>query len=483
MARGRGRKPTQQPAPPRTAGRRAVPVNFRDDPGSGEELDFTPLDEHSADEDVQRPISPASVEPVAGSAASTRPVTPSERASEPSRSRTAPDIDFFFECGSKAPPVSRTLCKLCRANGIDLRQGAGSFSASTSNGPLRNHLLSRHKDPYLQKCREMRWKVPALASETGTAPVPHGTQHPPFSQEALIQHLLNFIVADDQRIPFTDAQKRVMKGDSNSHLVGRHVMVTHGNFRGYRGRVKSTIGEKRVFVELEALLQRPQILDISSLHIIADESLQHPRPRELLTDFTYPLEPAPPPGTLAGFLFPGYPLPDSQPSIPYPAPFRAQTPAIAGPSTPLPNLEDIPMTPAWNPSSQTPRRGNDASSPYWLRDGCFANMRLSLRLINTKPNFHKGEHEDKCGEFKGVVGDVVKVQLGFKVLEVPFPYLIPERPECKSQVVTAFTGPHKGSQFRIKEFGEEFCGCSILRSTTLLRKVDVKIATNELVVT
>ncbi|EDQ98182.1 uncharacterized protein LACBIDRAFT_336199 [Laccaria bicolor S238N-H82] len=173
MARGRGRKPTQQPAPPRTAGRRAVPVNFRDDPGSGEEFDFTPLDEHSADEDVQRPISPASVEPVAGSAASTRPVTPSERASEPSQSRTAPDIDFFFERGSKAPPVSRTLCKLCRANGIDLRQGAGSFSASTSNGPLRNHLLSRHKDPYLQKCREMRWKVPALASETGTAPAPH----------------------------------------------------------------------------------------------------------------------------------------------------------------------------------------------------------------------------------------------------------------------------------------------------------------------
>lgn len=44
----------------------------------------------------------------------------------------------------------------------------------------------------------MRWNVPALASETGTAPAPHGTQRPPFSQEALIQNLLNFIVADDQ---------------------------------------------------------------------------------------------------------------------------------------------------------------------------------------------------------------------------------------------------------------------------------------------
>ncbi|EDR07026.1 uncharacterized protein LACBIDRAFT_328295 [Laccaria bicolor S238N-H82] len=157
MAQGRGRKPTQQPAPPRTAGHRAAPVNFCDDPGSGEEFNFTPLDEHSANEDVQhvqRPISPASVEPVAGSAASTRPVTPSEQASEPSWSRTAPDIDFFFEHRSKVPP----------------------------------------------KCCETKWKVPALASETGTAPAPpgHGTQRPPFSQEALIQHLLNFIVADDQ---------------------------------------------------------------------------------------------------------------------------------------------------------------------------------------------------------------------------------------------------------------------------------------------
>ena len=46
----------------------------------------------------------------------------------------------------------------------------------------------------------MQWKVPALESETGTAPLPsgHGTPCPPFTQKAFIQHLLNFIVADDQ---------------------------------------------------------------------------------------------------------------------------------------------------------------------------------------------------------------------------------------------------------------------------------------------
>ena len=111
-----------------------------------------------------------------------------------------------------------------------------------------------------------------------------------------------------------------------------------------------------------------------------------------------------------------------------------------------------------------------APPPYWLRDSCFTNMRLSLRLINTRPNFHDGKYENQCREFKGVVRDLVKVQLGFTKLEVPFPYLIPERPECNGQVITTFDSTHMGSQFRIKQFGEEVCGCSHLKQTALLRK-------------
>ena len=112
MARGRARQPRSRPA-----GRRAAPGNFCEDSSSGEEFDFTPVDEHTPDGDVPdapRPVSPISVEPVAGSATSTRPATPSEQASESSWSRTAPDIDFFFERGSKVPPVTRTLCKTCK---------------------------------------------------------------------------------------------------------------------------------------------------------------------------------------------------------------------------------------------------------------------------------------------------------------------------------------------------------------------------------
>ena len=189
-----------------------------------------------------------------------------------------------------------------------------------------------------------------------------------------------------------------------------------------------------------------------------------------------------------------------QPSVPYPAAFLLLAPAIEVPSTPLPNPEDIPTTPAWNPGSHTPQCGDDGNSvfhpksvytdtvgaaplPYWLRDGCFTMMRLSLHLINTCPNFHDGRYENQHGEFKAVVRDLIKVQLGFAVVEVPFPYLVPERLECNGQVVTVFDSPHKGAQFRIKQFGEDVCGCSNLKSTGLWRKIDVEIPTNELVVT
>ena len=112
MARGRARQLRS-----RTAGHRAAPGNFREDSSSGEEFNFTPVDEHTPDGDVldaPQPVSPISVEPVAGSATSTRPATPSEQTSESSQSCTAPNIDFFFECGLKVPPVTRMLCNTCK---------------------------------------------------------------------------------------------------------------------------------------------------------------------------------------------------------------------------------------------------------------------------------------------------------------------------------------------------------------------------------
>ena len=69
------------------AGHRPAPGNSHEDSGSGEEFNFTTVNEHTPDGDVPyapRPVSPISVEPVAGSATSTQPATPSEQASESS---------------------------------------------------------------------------------------------------------------------------------------------------------------------------------------------------------------------------------------------------------------------------------------------------------------------------------------------------------------------------------------------------------------
>ncbi|CAA7267874.1 unnamed protein product [Cyclocybe aegerita] len=77
------------------------------------------------------------------------------------------------------------------------------FSANTSNTTLRNHLENMHKE-YLCLCAEKGWNnllpksrvqaVAALEAAHGT----QGTFHTPFTQKAFIQHLINFVVADDQ---------------------------------------------------------------------------------------------------------------------------------------------------------------------------------------------------------------------------------------------------------------------------------------------
>jgi hypothetical protein len=110
-------------------------------------------------------------------------------------------------------------------------------------------------------------------------------------------------------------------------------------------------------------------------------------------------------------------------------------------------------------------------------------MRLSLEVINTRPDFFDGKHEGKTVEFKEVVGDMVKTKDGFQMLEVPFKYLIPTRPESARQRVTAFDGPHKGREFKIQHFSQDVCRCSDLKAKSYRRKIDTEIRTKDLVVT
>lgn len=79
------------------------------------------------------------------------------------------------------------------------------YSAGTSNTSLRPHIEREHLDLYLKVAKERSWKLslPGLLSQARTqaasqGTASQGTQSAEFSQDAFHQHLLNFIVADDQ---------------------------------------------------------------------------------------------------------------------------------------------------------------------------------------------------------------------------------------------------------------------------------------------
>ena len=59
-----------------------------------------------------------------------------------------------------------------------------------------------------------------------------------------------------------------MSEDPNRYLVRRQVVVTAGNFKNYRGIVKSTLCGGKVLVELEAQLQRQEPFHVRSLHLM-----------------------------------------------------------------------------------------------------------------------------------------------------------------------------------------------------------------------
>ena len=62
----------------------------------------------------------------------------------------------------------------------------------------------------------------------------------------------------------TNDFKSNMYEDSNCYLVRKHVVVTAGNLKNYRGIVKSTLQGGKVLVELEAHLQCQEPFDIKS---------------------------------------------------------------------------------------------------------------------------------------------------------------------------------------------------------------------------
>jgi len=78
------------------------------------------------------------------------------------------------------------------------------FSASTSTSTLRVHLDHEHKDEYLRLHLARGWTtvLPSMKATDNADTVPNpgskAQSRVPFSQEAFLEHLVNFIIASDQ---------------------------------------------------------------------------------------------------------------------------------------------------------------------------------------------------------------------------------------------------------------------------------------------
>ena len=95
------------------------------------------------------------------------------------------------------------MTTLCRKQSTD-KGLSSSYSATTSNTTLRHHLDKVHKNEYLRISSTKGWKT-QLPSSRATSEAPSDSQsgsngqfRTPFSAKALLNHLVEFIIADDQ---------------------------------------------------------------------------------------------------------------------------------------------------------------------------------------------------------------------------------------------------------------------------------------------
>ncbi|EDR13047.1 uncharacterized protein LACBIDRAFT_308472 [Laccaria bicolor S238N-H82] len=101
----------------------------------------------------------------------------------------------------------------------------------------------------------------------------------------------------------------------------------------------------------------------------------------------------------------------------------APTVKEAGPSslicsTPLPLPTDIPGSPAWDPSSRTPRQDEDEGDetppeavPYWLADETFKKYKFRLIVHDPSTRYEGGIYHGKYAQFLSAItsGNHLKV--------------------------------------------------------------------------
>ncbi|KAG6914862.1 hypothetical protein DXG01_014870 [Tephrocybe rancida] len=119
------------------------------------------------------------------------------------------------------------------------------------------------------------------------------------------------------------------------------------------------------------------------------------------------------------------------------------------------------------PLAAPPKQANGTSSnPYpsnpWMSMAVLEGKRIKVNIRNTKPvlddpGWKAGEYENKARLWIGVTGPFAQVRLGFKVIDVPPPYVRLLHPSVKGQNVIALEGEHYGMQGRVMEVGITTC--------------------------
>lgn len=76
-----------------------------------------------------------------------------------------------------------------------------SYSPKTATTGLRRHLTKKHVPDYTKACKDFGWDIHRdIDPDAGPLPAPANDlkEREHFTSEALLRHIINFIVADDQ---------------------------------------------------------------------------------------------------------------------------------------------------------------------------------------------------------------------------------------------------------------------------------------------
>ncbi|KIL54933.1 hypothetical protein M378DRAFT_182369 [Amanita muscaria Koide BX008] len=205
-------QPRAPPPRPPLARRRGVAIQHND--SDGEEIDLSEVGMEDPNDDDES----AGVQ----SNAATRPSTPSVQVNQiptraKGRKKEAVDVWEFFKdeqvTSSNGEHEMKRVCQLCKTTRFTkltsreappARSVLWQYSENTTTGGLRRHLVTHHRATYLDTCQKNNWTVyiAKLASTEGGDSVESGFERPliPFTQKGLVDHLIKFIVADDQSI-------------------------------------------------------------------------------------------------------------------------------------------------------------------------------------------------------------------------------------------------------------------------------------------